>query len=196
MEHRDTSAKGINVVLAGTPLAGQHCTLEWLSKHGGSTLSYRKLAGYECPSVQLQPSALLEESLELPVTYWWGSTSSIYHPGKYRAVFRRGDAHVFVVDTQKERMEANLDSLEKFLDVLAIRPAELGRRVGVVQYTKRDTPTALPLSEISEILNPMGWPEFETHPAQGLGMRKVVTKLLRMLHRNDVRRSDDGHSAV
>ena len=51
----------------------------------------------------------------------------------------------------------------------------------MIQYNKRDLPTALPLAVLNERLNPRGMPAFEAVAINGTGVEetlKGITKLL------------------
>lgn len=72
----------------------------------------------------------------------------------YRKAFIVGvDAVVLVFDSQYERMEANIEFLEELEGHLAAEGRTLRSVAHVIQYTKRDLPNALPISELEEQLN-------------------------------------------
>jgi signal recognition particle receptor subunit beta len=67
------------------------------------------------------------------------------------------DGVVFVADSQLERMEANLESMQNLYDNMAQHGYDLTRMPFVIQYNKRDLPNAAPIQELQDALNP-GWP--------------------------------------
>jgi len=68
---------------------------------------------------------------------------------------------VFVADSQEERLDANIESLENLKDNLEEQGYQLDQLPYVIQYNKRDLPNATPVAELRELLNPGMVPEFE-----------------------------------
>lgn len=103
--------------------------------------------------------------------------SHIYStPGQffYRAsrelILRSADAVIFVADSQPNRREANLESLED----LRCNLRELGFADGevpmVLQYNKRDIAGAMSVEELRRELNPDGNQDFEAVASRGRGV--------------------------
>ncbi len=67
------------------------------------------------------------------------------------------DGIVFVADSQLERMEANVESMQNLYDNMAEYGYDLTKIPFVVQYNKRDLPNAAPVKDLQAALNP-GWP--------------------------------------
>ncbi|MBA3657761.1 MAG: gliding-motility protein MglA, partial [Gemmatimonadaceae bacterium] len=63
---------------------------------------------------------------------------------------------VFVADSQVERMEANVESMQNLYDNMAEYGYDLTRIPFVVQYNKRDLPNAGSIKDLQSALNP-GW---------------------------------------
>ena len=90
---------------------------------------------------------------------------------------------VFVADSQIERMEANIESIENLRINLAEQGYNLDNVSFVVQYNKRDLPNVVPLDEMKKALNPRGVPDFEAVAPDGTGVfdtLKAVAKLVIM----------------
>jgi hypothetical protein len=88
---------------------------------------------------------------------------------------------VYVGDSQLERMEANIESLENLRSNLQEQGYDLDKLPYVVQYNKRDLPNAIPLAELEETLNPTKVPAFEAVAPKGNGVfdtLKAVAKLV------------------
>jgi signal recognition particle receptor subunit beta len=66
------------------------------------------------------------------------------------------DGVVFVADSQAERAEANLESMQNLYDNMAAYGYDLTRMPFVIQYNKRDLPNAAPMADLQAMLNP-GW---------------------------------------
>jgi signal recognition particle receptor subunit beta len=61
-----------------------------------------------------------------------------------------------VADSQLERMEANVESMQNLYDNMAEYGYDLTKIPFVVQYNKRDLPNAAPIKDLQTALNP-GW---------------------------------------
>src|SRR5215217_9294974 len=73
------------------------------------------------------------------------------------AVLNGADGVVFVADSQKDRLEENVNSLRE----LARNVQKQGKRFQdfpvVLQYNKRDLPTAAPVAVLDKYLNAFNW---------------------------------------
>jgi len=80
----------------------------------------------------------------------------VYYNASRKLILKNVDGIVFVADSQIERMEANLESMQNLYDNMAEYGYDLTRMPFVIQYNKRDLPNAAPVSELQAALNP-GW---------------------------------------
>ncbi|HET9275446.1 MAG TPA: ADP-ribosylation factor-like protein [Gemmatimonadales bacterium] len=81
----------------------------------------------------------------------------VYYNASRKLILKGVDGIVFVGDSQLERMEANLESMQNLYDNMAQHGLDLTRIPFVVQYNKRDLPNAAPIQALQDALNP-GWP--------------------------------------
>jgi len=81
----------------------------------------------------------------------------VYYNASRKLILKGVDGVVFVGDSQLDRMEANIESMQNLYDNMAQHGLDLTRIPFVVQYNKRDLPNAAPLGQLQEALNP-GWP--------------------------------------
>jgi len=81
----------------------------------------------------------------------------VYYNASRKLILKGVDGVVFVADSQMERMEANLESMQNLYDNMAQHGLDLTRLPFVIQYNKRDLPNAAPLPQLQDALNP-GWP--------------------------------------
>lgn len=103
-----------------------------------------------------------------------------------RALISKGvDGVVFIVDSQLERMEANLKSLKGLKDILKNEGHAWGEVPVVYQYNKRDLTSALPIEELREYLNRERSEDFETVATNGQGIfdafKAISTQVLKAL---------------
>jgi len=87
-----------------------------------------------------------------------------------------------VADSQEERFEANLESLDNLRENLREQGYDLDDVPWVLQYNKRDLPNAVPLDELEEALNPTGKvPFFEASAEMGKGVFETLKQLAKMV---------------
>jgi signal recognition particle receptor subunit beta len=105
----------------------------------------------------------------------------VFYDASRKLILKGVDGVVFVADSQMERMEANLESLENLRVNLAEQGYDLDRVPYVVQYNKRDLPSAVDVDELRRALNPKNVPEFAAVAPTGVGVfdtLKSVAKLV------------------
>ena len=80
----------------------------------------------------------------------------VYYNASRKLILKGVDGVVFVADSQADRAEANIESMQNLYDNMAAYGYDLTRMPFVIQYNKRDLPTAASLQELQDMLNP-GW---------------------------------------
>ncbi len=80
----------------------------------------------------------------------------VYYNASRKLILKNVDGVVFVGDSQLDRMEANLESMQNLYDNMAEYGYDLTKMPFVIQYNKRDLPNAAPLDQLQGALNP-GW---------------------------------------
>ena len=81
----------------------------------------------------------------------------VYYNASRKLILKGVDGIVFVADSQIERMEANIESMQNLYDNMAQYGYDLTKIPFVIQYNKRDLPNAAPVKDLQAALNP-GWP--------------------------------------
>lgn len=105
----------------------------------------------------------------------------VFYEASRRLILRGVDGLVFVADSQLERMEANLESLEGLDANLAAQGYDPARVPMVMQWNKRDLPNITPVPDMSAKLNRRRAPEFEAVAFKGEGVfdtLKMVSKMV------------------
>ncbi len=80
----------------------------------------------------------------------------VYYNASRKLILKGVDGLVFVADSQIERMEANVESMQNLYDNMAEYGYDVAKIPFVIQYNKRDLPNAAPIFELQQQLNP-GW---------------------------------------
>jgi len=84
------------------------------------------------------------------------------------------DGIVFVVDSQQERMDANIESFEALERSLDRQGYDLARIPLVFQYNKRDMAGVVSLQELEATFNPRRRPYFEAVANRGEGVMETL----------------------
>jgi signal recognition particle receptor subunit beta len=110
----------------------------------------------------------------------------IYYRSNRKLVLRGADSVVFVADSQRERLEANMESVRDLFVNLAENEVDARELPLIFQYNKRDMPTAMSLEELERDLNPAHFPSLEAVANQGQGvldtLRTICKLVIRTLH--------------
>ena len=109
----------------------------------------------------------------------------VFYDASRKLILKGVDGVVFVADSQLERMEANLESLDNLRTNLAEQGYDLDRIPYVVQYNKRDLPSAVSVEELQRALNQRNVPSYAAVAPTGVGVfdtlkavaKQVLTQL-------------------
>ncbi len=107
----------------------------------------------------------------------------VFYDASRKLILKGVDGVVFVADSQVERMEANIESVENLRTNLAEQGYDLDKVPYVIQYNKRDLPNVVPVDEMRKALNPGSVPDFEACATDGTGVfdtLKAIAKLVIM----------------
>ena len=105
----------------------------------------------------------------------------VFYDASRKLILKGVDGVVFVADSQEARMEANVESLINLEKNLKEQGYELKSVPYVLQFNKRDLPTAVAMDEMYARLNVKGEPTFEAVAMNGTGVfdtLKAVAKLV------------------
>lgn len=105
----------------------------------------------------------------------------VFYNATRKLVLRGVDGLVFVADSQRSKMDENIESLENLKENLKEYGYNMNKLPLVFQYNKRDLPDIATLAELETQLNPGGLTFFESVATTGQGVfdtLKYVTKLV------------------
>jgi signal recognition particle receptor subunit beta len=105
----------------------------------------------------------------------------VFYDASRKLILKGVDGVVFVADSQEERYDANIESLDNLRYNLEEQGYDLDKIPFIIQYNKRDLPNAMPVEELRRDLNQTGVPDFEACAATGEGVfetLKAVAKLI------------------
>ena len=105
----------------------------------------------------------------------------VFYDASRKLVLRGADGVVFVGDSQIERSDANIESLDNLRENLIEQERTLEKMPFVVQYNKRDLPNAAPVEELREVLNPTGVPDYEACARTGQGVMETLKGVAKLV---------------
>jgi signal recognition particle receptor subunit beta len=107
----------------------------------------------------------------------------VFYNASRRIILRGADGIIFVADSQRERRDDNVDSLENLKENLATFNLKLHDTPYIMQYNKRDLPNLMTVAEMEEFLNPEGVSYFESVATQGIGVFEALKEIAKMVIR-------------
>ena len=98
----------------------------------------------------------------------------VFYDASRKLILKGADGIVFVADSQVERMEANIESLENLQENLVEQGHTLTTLPHIIQYNKRDLPNVVPVADLQSTLNEHKTPWFEASAAKGTGVFETL----------------------
>ncbi|MDH4226543.1 MAG: GTPase domain-containing protein [Deltaproteobacteria bacterium] len=105
----------------------------------------------------------------------------IFYDASRKLILKGVDGIIFVADSQVERMDANIESLDNMKSNLEEHGYSIDKIPYVIQYNKRDMPNVAPLDEMKRVLNPTGVPDFEAAAATGEGVFETLKAVVKLV---------------
>jgi len=105
----------------------------------------------------------------------------VFYDASRKLILKGTDGVIFVADSQIERMEANIDSLEDLESNLVGQNLKLERMPLVLQYNKRDLPNIVSVEELQVALNPRHAPWFEACAPKGTGVFETLKSAAKLV---------------
>jgi len=109
----------------------------------------------------------------------------VYYNASRKLILKGVDGLIFVADSQIERFEDNIDSMDNLNDNLIEYHKKVEEIPLAIQYNKRDLPNIVSLNELEDALNPRGVFFCEGVAVEVIGifepLKEVSKKVLRKL---------------
>ncbi len=117
----------------------------------------------------------------------------VFYDASRRLILRGVDGVVFVADSQIERMEANIESMQNLKDNLRDQGYDFDKIPCVVQYNKRDLMNAASVEELRRWLNTKNplLADFEAVATTGKGVFDTLKCIARLVLR-DLKKGHQG----
>ena len=98
----------------------------------------------------------------------------VFYDASRKLILKGVDGVVFVADSQEARMDANVESLRNLEENLNENGFELKTVPYVLQFNKRDLPSAMLVDDMYRLLNFKGEPTFEAVAIKGIGVFETL----------------------
>jgi signal recognition particle receptor subunit beta len=98
----------------------------------------------------------------------------VFYNTTRKLVLKGVDGVVFVADSQRPMLQANVESLENLEENLAEMGLDISEMPLVLQFNKRDLDDICTVEEMSEALNRKSWPSFEASALHGEGVFETL----------------------
>ncbi len=199
-----TMQMAAKVVYYGPGLCGKTTNLQWIFEHT-STESRGEMVSLATETDR----TLFFDLLPIDVGSIAGFSTRIQLytvPGQVfynttrKLVLKGVDGVVFVADSQRPMLQANVESFQNLEENLAEMGLSLDNIPVVLQYNKRDLPAICSFEELDQALNRQNWPAIEASALNGQGVfetLKMISKatLLALKKRLTKSRPESGGAA-
>ncbi|MBK9292833.1 MAG: gliding-motility protein MglA [Oligoflexia bacterium] len=101
----------------------------------------------------------------------------VVYDASRKLILKGLDGIVFVADSQAERMEENIESMNNLETNLKQQGYDIRQVPLIIQYNKRDLGNVTPLTELRSQLNRYNSPEFEAVATRGEGVFESLKTL-------------------
>jgi signal recognition particle receptor subunit beta len=105
----------------------------------------------------------------------------VFYEASRKLILRGVDGIVFVADSQVERMEANLESLEGLKKNLTEQGYDFDKIPLVFQWNKRDLPNIVSNQDLQKKLNELDRPCFEASAIKGEGVFETLKSISKLV---------------
>lgn len=105
----------------------------------------------------------------------------VFYAASRKLILKGVDGVVFVADSQIERMEANIESLDDLRINLAEQGYDLDKLPYTIQFNKRDLSNVAPVDNMNKLLNPRNIPCFEAVAPTGVGVFETLKNVAKQV---------------
>ncbi len=105
----------------------------------------------------------------------------VFYNASRKLILKGVDGVVYVADSQIDRMEANIESVENLKENLSDQGYDLERIPYIIQYNKRDLPHIASVQELKEMLNIRNVPEYEAVATMGIGVFETLKAIAKLV---------------
>ena len=105
----------------------------------------------------------------------------VFYDASRKLILKGVDGVIFVADSQVERMDANVESVENLQANLKTQGYDINTIPFVLQLNKRDLPNVAPVDEMKNLLMRKEEPVFEAMAAKGPGVFETLKGVAKLV---------------
>jgi mutual gliding-motility protein MglA len=180
-------AREINckLVYYGPGLGGKTANLQWIYDHTGSNQKGKMVS-----LATETDRTLFFDFLPLDLGtvrgfktrfHLYTVPGQVFYEASRRLILKGADGVVFVADSQAERLDANLETLDNLREHLKDHNLDFATIPYVLQLNKRDLPSAMATEDLKKHLLVKGEPTVEGVAVAGQGVFETLKELARMV---------------
>jgi len=105
----------------------------------------------------------------------------VFYDASRKLILKGVDGVIFVADSQEERMDANIEALDNLVTNLKSQGYDFNTIPYVLQFNKRDLPTALSVEEMKKQLCRRNEPIVEACASKGIGVFETLRAVAKVV---------------
>jgi mutual gliding-motility protein MglA len=180
-------AREINckVVYYGPGLGGKTANLQWIYDHTGNAQKGKMIS-----LATETDRTLFFDFLPLDLGtvrgfrtrfHLYTVPGQVFYEASRKLILKGADGVVFVADSQEERLDANLETLENLREHLNEHKLDFSTIPYALQLNKRDLPGILPVEELAKQLQLKGEPIVEATAVTGEGVFETLREVAKLI---------------
>jgi len=180
-------AREINckLVYYGPGLGGKTANLQWIYDHTGTGQKGKMISlatetdrtlFFDFLPIDLGTVRGFKTRLHL-----YTVPGQVFYEASRKLILKGADGVVFVADSQEERLDANLETLENLREHLKEHNLDFATIPYVLQLNKRDLPGVLAVEELKKRLQVKGEPITESVATAGQGVFETLRELAKLV---------------
>ena len=180
-------AREINckLVYYGPGLGGKTANLQWIYDHTGSNQKGKMVS-----LATETDRTLFFDFLPLDLGsvrgfrtrfHLYTVPGQVFYEASRRLILKGADGVVFVADSQEERLDANLETLDNLREHLKDHNLDFNTIPYVLQLNKRDLPNILPVEELRKQLAVKDEPSVEGVAVTGQGVFDTLKEVAKLV---------------
>ncbi len=180
-------AREINckLVYYGPGLGGKTANLQWIYDHTGTAQKGKMISlatetdrtlFFDFLPIDLGTVRGFKTRIHL-----YTVPGQVFYEASRKLILKGADGVVFVADSQEERLDANLETLENLREHLKEHKLDFSTIPYVLQLNKRDLPGVLSIEELSKQLQVKGEPVNEAVAITGQGVFETLREVAKLV---------------
>ncbi len=105
----------------------------------------------------------------------------VFYDASRKLILKGVDGVIFVADSQEERMDANLEAHDNLVTNLKGQGYDFNSIPYVLQFNKRDLPTAMPIEDMKKVLCRRNEPIVEACASKGIGVFETLRAVAKVV---------------